>query len=383
VHHALRLSHLLISHHLPVRLVIAWVTSWVSAGRGLVVWLVASSLIRVHAHSFSIVWSIWPRTISTVAGSPTVVIRVMTVRGHGIESSRSVRTHEKVCPVASVVMVRRFVLASLSLLALLNVEVIIAPECMRRHEVSSVSLVEVTAIHRHAASGTGTTTELISSVRWGVIIPLGVTSPKSDPHSEVGLSSFLVSPLVSVFVILDRICLEVLPSRFLLIFATSRIGLVVFLPVPLLLVLVLWTFNIFFILFVLVGFWVVPTLFLLSFVTISILFLCFLFAFSWKCIVELFALWMGTALGFASFCFLRLPFLRRRACLLLFRQWFLVSWILIVQGVFRKSCIHSSDTPSRLDLVHALDPVFVADDFHRVDFVQLVKFADTSFDQFD
>ena len=281
VHHALRLSHWLISHHWPVRLVVAWVTSWVSAGRKvLVVGLASSSSIRVHAHSFSIVWSVLPRTVSTVSRSDSVEVRVMTVRWHGIESPRAMRTHEKV-PVASVVIVRRFVLASLSLLAFLNVEVVIAPERVRCHEFSSVSLVEVTTIHRHHASWTWTTTELISSVWWGVVIPLGITSPQSDPHSEVGLSSFRVSPLVSVFVIFNRIRLEVLLPRFLLIFAASWIGFVVFLPVLLLLILVLRTFNILSVLFVPVGFWVVPTLFLLSLITFSILFFSFLIILSW------------------------------------------------------------------------------------------------------
>lgn len=382
VHHALRLSHWLISHHWPVRLVVAWVTSWVSAGRKvLVVGLASSSSIRVHAHSFSIVWSVLPRTVSTVSRSDSVEVRVMAVRWHGIESW-AMRTHEKGRPVASVVIVRRFVLASLSLLAFVNVEVVVAPERVRCHEFSSVSLVEITTIHRHHASWTGTTTELISSVWWGVVIPLGITSPQSDPHCEVGLSSFRVSPLVSVFVIFNRIRLEVLLPRSLLIFAASWIGFVVFLPVLLLLILVLRTFNILSVLFVPVGFWVVPTLFLLSLITFFVLFFSFLIILSWKCIVELFAFWMA-ALGLSSFCLLRLPFLCRRARLLLFRQWLLVSWILVIQWVFRKSCIHSCDTPSSLDLFHTLDlAFFMADDFHRVDLVQLVKFADTSFDQF-
>ena len=35
-------------------------------------------------------------------------------------------------------------------------------------------------------------------------------------------------------------------------------------------------------------------------------------------------------------------------------------------------------------IIHAFDlAVFMADDFNRIDLVQLVKFADTSFDQFD
>lgn len=243
------------------------------------------------------------------------------------------RTHEKVWPVASVVIVRRFVRASLSLLALLNVEIIIAPERVRGHEVSTVSLMEVTAIRRHHATGTGTTTEVFSSVRWGIVIPLGITSSQSDPHREVGLSSFRVSPLVSIFVIFDRIGLEVLFSGLLLIFTASWIGLVVFLPVLLLLIPVLRTFNILFLLFVLVGFGVVPTLFLRSLLAIFVLFFSFLVILFWKCIVELFALWVA-ALGLASFCFLGLPFLCRRTRLLLFRQWLLVSWILIVQGIF-------------------------------------------------
>lgn len=223
-------------------------------------------------------------------------------------------------PVASVVIVRRFVLASLSLLALLYVEIIIAPERVRGHELSTVSLVEVAALHRHHASGAaGTTTELVSSVLRVIVVPLRVTSPQSDPHCEVGLSSFRVSSLVSGFVIFNLGCLEVLFSRFLLILAASRIGLVVFLPVLLLLILVLWTFNILSILFVPVGFWVVPTLFLLSLITFFLLFIAFLFVcLFWKCIIELLALLMA-ALGFASFCFLRLPFLCRRTCLLLFR----------------------------------------------------------------
>jgi hypothetical protein len=123
----------------------------------------------------------------------------MTVGWHRIVSLSSVRIHEKVWPVPSpVVIVRRFLLASLSLLARSNIKVIVAPELVRWHVVSWVSIVELSSLHWHHASLAGTTPELFPFVSMGVVvIPFRATSSKPDSYLEVGaLSSFLVSPLV-------------------------------------------------------------------------------------------------------------------------------------------------------------------------------------------
>lgn len=137
----------------------------------------------------------------------------------------------------------------------------------------------------------------------------------------------------------------------------------------LLLVFVFGSFGNLFILFVLVGFWVVPTLFLLFMIAIFIMIFSFLFVFIRKIIKAFLALMLtGTLFAFVLLLFRLLwsiGFLSWRARLLLFRQWFLVAWILLVQGILRKSCVHSGDTPSYLDLLHAFDlTVFMADNFH-------------------
>jgi len=386
VHHAVGSTHWLVSHHWPVRLKVAWVAPLVSARRMvLVVWFASSSLIRVHAHSFSIILSIWTRTVATVAGSHAVVERLMTVGRHWVVAW-SMRMHEVLAAsVTSLVVVRSaLVRTPLLFLRVSNMEVIVASELVRRHKFS-ISLMMEVSVHWHHASVTRSTTEVIPFFRMGIVIPLAgiwASSAKSDSDLEVSLllSAFHVSALVPIFIVFDRVSFELFLTRlaFLVLGWTTSEALRVILLAfsSLLLVLVLWTSLIIFILFVLVGFWVVPTLFLLFMIAIFIVLFAFhLFFVRWESIVALcfWAFLMTTpAFGFAFLLLLfRLLFLDgRRARLLLLRQWFLVSWILLVQGILRKSCIHSSDTPSRLDLFHALDlAVFMADNFHRVDFV--------------
>ena len=70
--------------------------------------------------------------------------------------------------------------------------------------------------------------------------------------------------------------------------------------------------------------------------------------------------------------------------MLLFGLRLLVAWIALVQGILGESGVHCSDTPSGLDLVHAFDFAFlVADDFHRVNLVELVELAHAPLHQLD
>lgn len=380
VHHSVRSTHWLFSHHWPFGLEVAWVAPWFSTRRMiLVVWLASSSLIRVHAHSFSIVLSLWTRTVAAVAGSDAVVERLMTVGRHWI-IAWSLRMHEVLAAsVASLVVVRSSCVRSpLLLLWVSNIEVIVASELVRRHKFSFSLMMEV-SVHWHHASVTWSTTELIPFVRMGIVIPLAgiwATSAESDSNLEVSLllPSFHVSALVPVFIVFNCISFELFLTSLAFIVTgwttTSSALHVVLLVSSLLLVFVLWTSLIIFILFVPVGFWVVPTLFLLFLIAIFVMLFAVLLVLVGESIIELSAFLVATlAFGFAFlFLFFRLLFLGGRARLLLLRQWFLVSWILLVQGILRKSCIHSGDTPSRLD--HTLDlAVFMTDNFHRVDLV--------------
>lgn len=155
---------------------------------------------------------------------------------------------------------------------------------------------EVASIHWCHASWWSS--ELIPLVRMGVV----VVPFSSDPDLVVSsLTSFRVSSLVSILVVLDCVCLEVLLSRSgLLVFARASSGISVAVSLAaisfLLLVLAISVFlAILFVLFVLVGFLVVPTLFVLFLFPILVLLLALL---GWKVVVSL--LPMGFSISVAA-----------------------------------------------------------------------------------
>lgn len=101
--HAAWRAHGLVSHHGSSSwLEIARVTSWFSSGRVVLVeWLASASSFRIHTHALSVIWSLGSWTVTTVAWSAAIIIRV-PVWWHWV---RSWRVHEKGMPIACSVIV--------------------------------------------------------------------------------------------------------------------------------------------------------------------------------------------------------------------------------------------------------------------------------------
>ena len=342
VHHTVRPTHWWLSHHWPLWVKVAWEASLVSARRRvLIVRFASSSHLRVH-HSLSLIVS-WARTVSAVARL-AVVERIRRVM-HWIVAR--VWSHVMRAPIASLIVVRS-AWPSLLLPGLSQLEIIVASVRVRRNELP-VSVWRIVLAHWHHAS-VGTTAVVHPLIRMRIVVSLariGSAATKSSSYLEVSLlrPALHVSALVSVLIVLDGIGLEpLLPRPALIVSGRARtiaritaVLMVSFLVASssfLLLVLVLWTFNILFILFVLVGFWVVPTLFLLFLIAIFVLVLALLVTFGVESVVLLGALMAF----FGPIALLRLFGLlfgcRRARCLLLFRNWFLIAWIRLVERIF-------------------------------------------------
>lgn len=234
--------------------------------------------------------SLGARAVATIAGLNAIVERIVTVWPHGIVAAWSIRVHEVVTPVRwSFIVVWSIMWPSLLLAGLTHMEIIVTSEWIRWHELA-ISLVMEVLVHLNHTLVTRSASELTLKGRILVVVSLAwirslasLATTKSSSDLKVGLlgSSFHVSALVPVFIVLDGVGIESILSRPAFIvtsgaWTSSCFSILLLVSTslkssPLLLVPVLWTFNILFILFVLVGFWVVPTLFLLFLIAILIL----------------------------------------------------------------------------------------------------------------